>query len=562
MRSAIPEQNLNLLYEDWIRFNPSGRLLACSVVLQERWGEIGLLSTARQASDFFRLSPDDSESFFNSWVHALRGSASFLNVQLHGFELTERSVIFMPEFWEDGSVSSVLVGSLRICESGGEPIGDSENAVLKLTEMRELFRDVTQANRSLKSALQSAKAEVEFGKSESRAKSDFLANMSHEIRTPMNAVIGFCDLLSSTALTKEQEEYVEAINHSGKLLIELIGQVLDYSKIDSGHLQLECEEMDLESIFIEVQSILGTKVRNSVITFNVDYARVSSEVLLGDETRVKQIFINLLSNAYKFTREGEISLTATTTTSDYAGHLCLRVRVEDTGVGIAPERIRSLFCPFAQAHSRDANNYDGTGLGLAICKRLCEAMRGDIWIERTELDKGSVFALEIHLPRKLYSRAPLNSKVNVEEKYMMKPSEKASVEGSKENSPLRLLVVDDNPNNLLITSKLSQHLGYNAETVTNGVDALKKMKSGDFHIVLMDVRMAPINGMETTRMIREGEAGDESSGAYIIAVTAHALQGDKERCIQSGMNDYLSKPLTLERLEESLNRARSELSLD
>ncbi|MDQ8182414.1 ATP-binding protein [Pelagicoccus sp. SDUM812005] len=563
MRSLTPELHLEQLYEDWIRFNVNGRLLSCSGILRERWAATGLLASARQASDFFKLTADDSEGFFNGWVLALRGSASVLNLRMRGFDLADRTVVFMPEFSEGGTVvESVVVGSLRVCQKGAPATDGIDATVSKLAEMRDMFHDIAKANRELETALQAAKAEIEYGKTESQAKTDFLANMSHEIRTPMNAVIGFCDLLSNTRLTREQSEYVDAITHSGKLLIDLIGQVLDYSKVDSGHLELECEDLDLSSIFLEVQAIMGAKTRNHAIDFKVDCQRVSAELLVGDETRVKQILINLLGNAYKFTRAGEISLTASTTTSEYAGHLCLRVRIEDTGIGIAPERIRSLFCPFAQAHGRGERGQEGTGLGLAICKRLCEAMRGDIWIERTELDKGSVFTLEIHLPRKNPGVRPLNSRANVEEKDLMKSSEKTATGALKENAPLRLLVVDDNPNNLLITSKLSQHLGYKAETVTNGVDALKKMKSGEFHIVLMDVRMAPINGMETTRMIREGEAGDESSGAYIIAVTAHALQGDKERCIQSGMNDYLSKPLTLERLEESLNRARAELSLD
>ncbi|MBD5778752.1 response regulator [Pelagicoccus sp. NFK12] len=561
MRSATPEQNLDLLYEDWIRFDANGRLESCSDLLRERWTTIGLMGSARQASDFFKLTADNSEGFFNAWILAVRGSASFLNVRLRGFDLAERSTVFMPEIAANGAVGSVVVGSLRVFESGPDT-AEAEKSLSKLSEMRDLFQDIAHANRELEKALERAREEVEYGKAESRAKSDFLANMSHEIRTPMNAVIGFCDLLSSTSLTKEQLEYVEAINHSGKLLIDLIGQVLDYSKIDSGHLHLDCQEIELGALFMEVQAILGAKARNKAIDFEVDLRRIGSEILLGDSTRVKQVLINLLSNAYKFTRRGRIALTASTAESEYDGHVCLRVRVEDTGIGIAPERIRSLFCPFAQAHTREENDYEGTGLGLAICKRLCEAMKGDVWIERTELDKGSVFALEIHLPRKEPDVRPLNARKVSEENRTMKTSEKSAAKERKRNAPLRLLVVDDNPNNLLITSKLSQHLGYNAETVTNGVDALKKMKSGDFHIVLMDVRMAPINGMETTRMIREGEAGDRSSGAYIIAVTAHALQGDKERCIQSGMNDYLSKPLTLERLEESLNRARSELSLD
>ncbi len=562
MRSETPELLLNQLYEDWIRFSVNGHLRSCSNVLRERWTETGLLGTARQSSEFFKLSADDSEAFFSAWVSAVKGAASSMSLRLRGFDFAERSVVFMPELAEGGTVLSVVVGILGVCENGTKPTSGAENAAAKLAEIREMFQEVAQSKRELERALQSARSEIECGKAESQAKTNFLANMSHEIRTPMNAVIGFCDLLSSSTLTKEQSEYVDAINHSGRLLIGLVGQVLDYSKIDSGHLDLDCSPLDLESIIMEVQAIVGPSVQGKPIELAVDCKRVSSEPLLGDATRVKQILVNLLSNAYKFTREGQISLVATTTTSEYRGHLCLRVRIEDTGIGIPPERIRTLFSPFAQAHNEHVNEFGGTGLGLAICKRLCGAMRGDVWVEESKIDKGSVFMMEIHLPRQNEGGRSLNTASAVSKSKTMESSEKKTVEETKEPAPLRLLVVDDNPNNLLITSKLSQHLGYKAETVSNGVEALQKMKDGDFHIVLMDVRMAPLNGMETTRMIREGEAGEDCSGAYIIAVTAHALQGDKERCIQSGMNDYLAKPLTLERLQESLNRARSELSLD
>ncbi len=562
MRSEIPELLLNQLYEDWIRFSVNGHLRSCSDVLRVRWTEIGLLGTARQSSDFFKLSADGSEAFFRAWVSAVKGSASSMSLRLQGFDLAERSVVFMPELAEGGTVLSIVVGILGVCENSEEPASEPESAAAKLAEVRELYQEVARSKRELEKALQSARSEIECGKAESLAKTNFLANMSHEIRTPMNAVIGFCDLLSNTSLTETQAEFVDAINHSGRLLIGLVGQVLDYSKIDSGHFDLQYEELDLESIFVETQAIVGPTLQGKPIELTVDCSRVSSEILLGDETRVKQIFVNLLSNAYKFTREGRISLVATTTTSEYRGHLCLRVRVEDTGVGISSECIRTLFNPFAQAHSEHAYEFGGTGLGLAICKRLCEAMRGDVWVEKSEIGKGSVFTMEIHLPRKTEDGIPLNTTLAGSKRKTMETTEKKAAVEKKPAAPLRLLVVDDNPNNLLITSKLSQHLGYKAETVSNGVDALQKMKDGDFHIVLMDVRMAPLNGMETTRMIREGEAGDECAGAYIIAVTAHALQGDKERCIQSGMNDYLAKPLTLERLQESLNRARSELSLD
>lgn len=562
MLSENSQAELGRLYEDWIVFGVDGRLLACSELLSEHWSVSGLLGSAQQARDFFKLGVDDSEAFFKAWVSAIKGSASCLNLKFRGFERLPRIVVFAPQFGKDGAIGRVVVGAIRDAASCGEGGLEAADANLKLAELRDLYRSVLGANEELHTELMAARAELRLDRMESQAKSDFLANMSHEIRTPMNAVIGFCDLLSSTSLSKEQGEYVDAINHSGKLLIDLIGQVLDYSKIESGHLLLECEEMRLDELFVEVQAIFGARASDKAVEFVVDCSQVSREALLGDSTRVKQILLNLLSNAYKFTKKGRICLSATTTTSEHSGHLCLLVRVEDTGIGIDCEHLRTLFDPFTQAHSKKHTALGGTGLGLAISKRLCEAMHGDIWIERTESGEGSVFAFEIHIPRKNATTLSLNAEAKAVRSapapFKHDPA-RDGVAGSK--APLRLLVVDDNPNNLLITSKLSQHLGYDAETVTSGVAALKRMKEGEFDIVLMDVRMAPLNGMETTRKIRGGEAGDRSTEAYIIAVTAHALQGDKEKCIQSGMNDYLSKPLTLERLEESLNRARSELSL-
>lgn len=562
MFSENLQAELDRLYEDWVVFGVDGRLLACSELLNKHWSARGLLGRAQQARDFFELEIDDGEAFFKAWVSAIKGAASCLNLKFLGFEKVPRIAVFTPRFGPEGSILSVVVGAIRCATSNQKEGLDEADAASKLAELRELYQNLVHAKEQLHAELLTARAELRLDKMENQAKSDFLANMSHEIRTPMNAVIGFCDLLSNTSLSKEQGEYVDAINHSGKLLIDLIGQVLDYSKIESGHLLLECEEMHLDELFVEVQAIFGSRASDQSVEFTVDCSKVSREALLGDSTRIKQILLNLLSNAYKFTKQGQIRLSATTTTSEHSGHLCLLVRVEDTGIGIDGEHLLTLFDPFTQAHSKKLTALGGTGLGLAISKRLCEAMHGDIWVERTESGEGSVFVFEIHIPRKNATMLSLNAKAKADRAAPAPIKHEPVGNGAADlKGPLRLLVVDDNPNNLLITSKLSQHLGYDAETVNSGVEALKRLKEGVFDIVLMDVRMAPLNGMETTRMIRGGEAGDRSAEAYIIAVTAHALQGDKEKCIQSGMNDYLSKPLTLERLEESLNRARSELSL-
>lgn len=521
--------------------------------------------SVRYARDLFDIDVECCDAFLDVWVAAVKGSASVLRLSLAG--AAEQQFVFTPVFNKSGLVTEIVSGAVRTAPAEIEqdlPV-ESASAIKgtlgKITEMKELFQDIARANKQLERALNSAKNQIELAKTESEAKTEFLANMSHEIRTPMNAVIGFCDLLSNTDLKREQEEYVDAINQSGQLLIKLIGQVLDYSKIESGCLDLELDEICFEQLLLEIRAIMSARLGDKEIEFNLDAEKVARMPLYGDETRIKQILLNLLSNAFKFTRRGRVSLTVESSPSSFAGHVCVRCRVEDTGIGIDPSLVENLFQPFAQANSKVAREFGGSGLGLAICKRLCSAMRGDVWVERTALGEGSVFVFEIHLPvieSNLDSLNPTKSQADMEIEEQQPREESAS----GDSPPLRLLVVDDNPNNLLITSKLSQYLGYEAETVRNGIEALSKLKEDPFDIVLMDVRMAPINGIETTRKIRDGEAGEQCASAYIIAVTAHALQGDRERCLESGMNDYLSKPLTLERLEESLNRARNELSLD
>lgn len=551
------ESPLDRIYDHWLRIGADGRVHDCSARIRRRIeNELGEVDSL-QLRQLFEFGEGDGDRFYFSWVASLRGRTGSLRLRLVGSDRVRSHVSFLPQFTSEGAVSCVIAGIAdEVLDPSGFSLGsEGESASELAAELRRLSEELSREREQLQSL-----------ETESQAKSEFLASISHEIRTPMNAVIGFCDLLEKTDLQADQLEYVSAISKSGRHLVKLIGQVLDFSRIDSGMLDLERGRFQLEPVLIEAEAMLGTEIGDLPVAFSMDRSGVAEDVLVGDETRVKQILVNLLGNALKFTREGLVSLKAETVESERRGCLCVRVSVEDTGPGIEPDRLSGLFDPFSQRSAYAARELGGTGLGLAICKRLCKAMHGDIWIERTKVGDGTVVAFEIHLEKEggetasLEKQAGEESEMDVEQKAVS--SEQSVKRKNDVSGPVRLLVVDDNPNNLLITSKLSRHLGYEAETVSNGVDALERMKSESYDIVLMDVRMAPLSGIETTRKIREGEAGDRSSSAYIIAVTAHALQGDKEKCLASGMNDYLSKPLTLDRLQDSLNRARSELSLD
>ncbi|MBK1876937.1 ATP-binding protein [Pelagicoccus mobilis] len=553
------ESPLDRMYDHWARIGLNGRVCSCSDQLRRRVLAAGEDLGSLQARELFGLGEQEGELFYAAWVAALRGKASVLSLSLATRQAEKASVSLMPQFDEEGLVAGVVLGIE--CEGGRMAVG-----LRQPLEYSERGEDALRELSQLREDLAMARERMQALEAESGAKSEFLASVSHEIRTPLNAVLGFCDLLGKTALDEKQEEFVTAMSKSGRHLIELIGQTLEFSRIESGNLDLEKKPLRLDSVLAEAQAMLGDKALENSIAFSVDLSGLADEIVLGDATRLKQILVNLLGNAFKFTGEGSVNLRAETKDSSKEGFACLRVSVEDTGKGIDPDQAADLFEPFVQSELGVGSEFCGSGLGLAICKRLCEAMDGDVWLESTVLGKGSVFAFEIQLEREGGKTAVSEeqtgeeSKMEVDERRV--PAEETARVKRTGTGPIRLLVVDDNPNNLLITSKLSQHLGYQAETVSNGIDALERMKDGGYDIVLMDVRMAPINGIETTRKIRDGEAGERSSEAYIIAVTAHALQGDKEKCLASGMNDYLSKPLTLDRLQDSLNRARSELSLD
>ncbi len=380
-----------------------------------------------------------------------------------------------------------------------------------------------------------------------QAKGLFLASMSHEIRTPMNAVIGFCDLLSSMRLDEEQRECVDAISSSGQLLIQLINQVLDYSKIEEGHLELRSEPFDIGTLLRECGTIMAGRARMKGLDFKIDCEALQDRRVMGDPIRLRQIFINLLSNATKFTHEGRVVARATSVSNANPDWASFRFEFEDDGIGINEDRLGLLFEPFRQVH--ESREYGGTGLGMAISKRLCEAMNGSIDVT-SELGEGTIFTIELDL----LLAAPEFDFETSEPPALAKLLEPVS-------ERLKVLIVDDDPNNLLITTKLVEHLGYEARTVNNGIHAIEELRKDAYAIALMDVQMAPIDGIETARRIRAGDSGEDNRGIYIIALTARALEGDRQRSLAAGMDDYLAKPLSMEQLAERLDRAKRKLAV-
>ena len=373
------------------------------------------------------------------------------------------------------------------------------------------------------------------------AKSEFLANMSHEIRTPMNAIIGLTHILKrSRDLPASLGEIVQTLQVSGDSLLELINDLLDISKIESQVLELEDIEFSLPGLVQEVISVSSVKAVEKGVSFIVKENLDGHSHFIGDPTRIKQIILNLCSNAVKFTDSGSITITLGFTAPDAGQDKAdIVFAVEDTGIGIAPEKLGTIFQKFVQADSSISRKYGGTGLGLAISKMLAEAMGGDISLTST-LGKGTIFT--VRLPLKLASGQKTAGQVTG-------TAQKKPVQGKK---PLILLVEDYEPN-IVVASIILEDFGYELDIAKDGHSAFEKAKSGHYHAILMDVQMPVMNGFETTAMIRAYEKQHRLLPSIIIGMTAHALVGDRERCLAAGMDDYISKPIDQEKLKGRLS---------
>jgi CheY-like chemotaxis protein len=375
-------------------------------------------------------------------------------------------------------------------------------------------------------------------------KSEFLATMSHEIRTPMNAVIGMATVLEGTPLSADQRDMLRIMSGGAENLLSIINDILDFSKIEAGRVQLDTIHFDFKQVVDEVVALLAPRAKEKDLIFACDHLSELPRTVFGDGGRLRQVLMNLVGNAIKFTDAGAVMVT-TRVVAEPAGRVRVRIEVKDTGVGIPDEAKPRLFQAFSQADGSTTRRFGGTGLGLAISRRLVELMGGQIGYE-SRVGAGSVFWVELEYARQDRAAGAPGDCIPVSE------FSRTAVEDAALG--WRLLLVEDNVSNQKVASLLLDRLGCEVQIAENGERALSLLAKNSYDMVLMDCQMPQLDGYETTRRIRSGSLAGVDAEVPIIALTAYARPEDRKRCMDAGMDDYLTKPILMEDLKAALTR--------
>ncbi|MBP2160009.1 MULTISPECIES: PAS domain-containing hybrid sensor histidine kinase/response regulator [Asticcacaulis] len=418
---------------------------------------------------------------------------------------------------KDGSLVDLSVTVSPILDSRGRIIGASKVA-----------RDIGERKR-IEALLEES----------NRRRDEFMANMSHELRTPLNAVIGLAHILSkSERLNPREQQCVGMIRQSGDTLLALINNLLDYSKAETGSLQLEAIEFDLPETIEKCVMMMDAEVKSKGLELGLTYDGPLREYYVGDPLRLQQIVTNLLANAVKFTDKGRIDVMVALRSED-SDQSCLSLSVADTGVGIPADKVDVIFDKFMQADASVARSHGGSGLGLSICKALAEAMGGAISVQSTP-GLGSTFTVNICLAHSARD-------------------ERMNADTETAEARRNVLVVEDFEPNVLVVSSVLDELGYSYDVATNGMEGVRRVERGAYDLILMDVQMPGMDGFESTRRIRQMESERGAHRTPIVAMTAHVFDRDKHKCLEAGMDDFIPKPFDPKQLESVLSRLINQL---
>ncbi|MDF0750541.1 ATP-binding protein [Marinobacter sp. 71-i] len=421
----------------------------------------------------------------------------------------------------------------------------STGTAREIRELEESLNDLSRHLRSLKASrdetLASSEKARERAEQANRAKSEFLATMSHELRTPLNGVLGMIELVTEETLSARQKDYLQTARQSTEDLLTVINDILDYSHIDRGTLELDNREFDLKELIANCTASYRHIAEQQGLALSTQFIGEWPDhpIVLGDSPRLRQILAGLIDNAIKFTGDGFIKIHAGWFSLE-ENCMVLNCTVSDSGCGIPVERIHDIFNSFEQLETGDARRYGGTGMGLSLVQRLVELMGGHVKVE-TDIGKGSSFRFELPFELAAPSEHP-------------ETNNQGPIKTSSENA--RALVVEDNVVNQRVATALLKRLGFSTDSAANGEEALQLVQNNHtgYDVILMDCQMPVMDGYETTRCIREWEQSNGQGGTPIIALTADALPGTESSCREAGMNDYLAKPVRKENLRAVLSR--------
>jgi signal transduction histidine kinase/ActR/RegA family two-component response regulator len=442
------------------------------------------------------------------------------------------------------ALGAVVGGSFMISRSQAREAALADQLVNE-TEQKKRFHA---KNQELAEEVQKRQATekrlrlaVEQAEEANRAKSQFLANMSHEIRTPLNGLLGLTELVLDDEVDPSHREYLEIALDSGKSLLQIINDILDFSRIEAGRLDINPEAFSLPEMLNSITKSFRAALQNKELTLALDLASGIPDRMVGDPTRIRQVLVNLVGNAVKFTAEGGVTLKASwVPSSPRFGSMVFQV--SDTGIGIPPEKLDRIFEAFTQADGSTTRKFGGTGLGLTISCQLADLMQGTLTAE-SQVGQGSRFTFQI--PMEVPADQPTEA-------------DASPLDATDETDrPLKILVAEDNEVNRFYIQKLLDHLGHEMVLVENGVLALEALEAQGpekFDLVLLDIQMPELDGLFTARIWREKELNSGLTRLPLIALTAHALEGDRQDCLDAGMDDFLTKPLNTEKLESALKR--------